>query len=117
MLEAVSARGDRRVGQLLLKAYNMGCKMDSWSEHFNRETWDKAMELTGISPEYYATRERDRDEVLPWDIIDSSITKSFLSSEMDKALQGSVTQDCRLGCVNCGINRRTKCFVKGGELL
>lgn len=115
VLEAIIARGDRRVGCLLMKAYELGCKMDSWSEHFHRELWDQAMEETGILPDYYAFRERDVNEILPWDIIDSSIDKEFLISEWNKAKGEETTHDCRLGCVNCGINKRTKCFVKGGS--
>ena len=115
VLEAIIARGDRRVGKLLARAYELGCKMDSWSEHFHREVWDQAMEETGVKGDFYAFRTRDLSEVLPWDIIDSSIDKSFLISEWEKAQKEETTHDCRLGCVNCGINKRTKCFVKGGS--
>ena len=117
VLEAIIARGDRRVGKLIERAYEKGCKLDSWSEHFDRSKWNEAMEETGISSEEYATRKRSFDEVLPWDIIDSSITKEFLLREINKAYDEVVTPDCRLGCSNCGINQRTKCFVKGGEEL
>lgn len=109
VLEAVIARGDRRVGILLLNAYEKGCKMDSWTEFFNRETWDQAMKDSEIDPLFYADRERSIDEVLPWDIIDSAISKQFLISEYNKSLKELTTQDCRYGCVGCGINRITEC--------
>ena len=115
VLEAVLARGDRRVSKLLLSAYSKGCKMDSWTEHFKRYKWDEAMEETGITPEFYAFRMRERDEHFPWEIIDSGITREFLEKEMDKAIAAQVTCDCRERCNNCGINTRTKCFVRGGS--
>jgi len=73
------------------------------------------MEETGITPEFYAFRMRERDEHFPWEIIDSGITREFLEKEMDKAIAAQVTCDCRERCNNCGINTRTKCFVRGGS--
>ena len=113
VLEGILARGDRRVGSLLLRAYELGCKLDSWSEHFKRELWDQAISETGITAEFYAQRERALDEVLPWDIVDSAITKEFLLSEYDKAVNEITTRDCRKGCVNCGMNKRVKCPLGG----
>lgn len=113
VLEAILARGDRRVGRLISAAYEKGCKLDSWTEYFDRKKWDEAMEETGILPEFYAFRDRSMDEVLPWDIIDSGILKSFLKSEMEKAKAEITTKDCRYGCVGCGINRRTECKLGG----
>ena len=113
VLEGILARGDRRVGSLLLRAYELGCKLDSWSEHFKRELWDQAISETGITAEFYAQRERALDEVLPWDIVDSAITKEFLLSEYDKAVNETTTRDCRKGCVNCGMNKRVKCPLGG----
>ena len=113
VLEAIIARGDRRTGKLLLRAYELGCKMDSWSEYFHRELWDKAIEETGVSPEFYATRERLIDEILPWDIINSGIDSRFLKSEREKALNEKITHDCRYGCVGCGINKYTECKLGG----
>ena len=113
VLEGILARGDRGVGSLLLRAYELGCKLDSWSEHFKRELWDQAISETGITAEFYAQRERALDEVLPWDIVDSAITKEFLLSEYDKAVNETTTRDCRKGCVNCGMNKRVKCPLGG----
>lgn len=110
ILEAVFARGDRKTGQLLLKAYENGCKFDAWSETFNLLGWEKAFKETGISADFYAARERSYDEVMPWDIIDSYILKEFLISENEKSV---ITRDCRLGCVGCGINRKTVCALEG----
>ncbi|MBO4235133.1 MAG: TIGR03960 family B12-binding radical SAM protein, partial [Firmicutes bacterium] len=113
VLEGILARGDRRVGSLVLRAYELGCKLDSWTEHFKRDMWDRAIEETGITPKFYAQRERSLEEVLPWDVIDSAINKDFLMSELDKAVNETTTRDCRKGCVNCGINRRVKCPLGG----
>lgn len=113
VLEAVFARGDRKTGQLLMQAYKNGCVFDSWSEFFNMEGWEKAFEQTGISKEFYATRHRNYDEVMPWDIIDSYISKDFLISENEKSV---ITRDCRSGCVGCGINRKTTCALEGINL-
>lgn len=113
VLEAVFARGDRRTGKLLVQAYKNGCVFDSWSEFFNMEGWEKAFTQTGLSKDFYATRHRTYDEVMPWDIIDSYISKDFLISENEKS---SITRDCRSGCVGCGINRKTTCALEGINL-
>ena len=113
VLEAVFARGDRKTGKLLVQAYKNGCVFDSWSEFFNMEGWEKAFAQTGISKEFYATRHRNYDEVMPWDIIDSYISKDFLVSENEKSV---ITRDCRSGCVGCGINRKTTCALEGINL-
>lgn len=111
--EAVFARGDRRLGRLLMEAHRQGCRLDGWSEHFDGEKWRRAVEASGIDISFYTTRQRDFDEVLPWDVIDSSVSKEFLRREADKALEGVVTRDCRWGCAGCGINRRTECRQGG----
>lgn len=110
VLEAVFARGDRRCGKLLKQAYENGCTFDAWSESFHMDLWDKAFEQTGISPDFYTSRKRSYDEVLPWDIIDSYILKDYLISENEKI---EVTRDCREGCTGCGINRKTVCKLEG----
>lgn len=109
-MEAVFARGDRRVGKVLARAFELGCKFDGWSEHFNGELWSRAFEETGIDPAFYTQRKRDYDEILPWDRIDSFITKEFLMRENEKALQGMTTCDCRQGCAGCGMNRQAECM-------
>ena len=75
ILESVFARGDRKVGRLLLEAYNLGCRFDGWSEHFRADLWDKAFENTGTDRDFYTVRKREYDEVFPWDIIDCGITR------------------------------------------
>ncbi len=110
VLEAVFARGDRRLGDLLVSAYKNGCKFDAWNEFFNITKWEKAFVDTGIDTDFYATRKRSYNEVLPWDIIDSFISKDFLISESQKT---TITKDCREGCVGCGINEHTVCRLAG----
>ena len=114
-LEAVFARGDRKICAVLEKAFRLGCKFDGWSEHFNSELWRKAFEETGIDMDFYNYRERSYDEILPWDIVNPLIDREFLKSENEKAKNGCVTEDCRKGCRGCGINKYTECF-KGAEL-
>lgn len=113
VLEAVIARGDRRTGALIKRAYEKGCKRDSWSEYFDREKWDEAMRDTGILPDFYCFRKREREEIMPWDIIDSGISKAFLINEWNKAQLEETTWDCRYGCTGCGINRYTQCKLGG----
>lgn len=112
-LEAVFARGDRRVGDALIKAVQLGCKFDGWREHFNYERWIKAFQETGLDPDFYASRERSYNEILPWDLIDSGISKNFLIRENDKATEGVQSPDCRRECIGCGINQKVKCTREG----
>lgn len=112
-LEAVFARGDRRLSGLLAAAHKNGCRLDGWSEHFSLEKWRKSIEESGTDIDFYTTRSRSFDEVLPWDIIDSSVLKGFLISEAEKAQNAETTADCRYGCAGCGINRRTECRSGG----
>lgn len=104
-LEAVIARGDRRVSKVIVQAWKNGCKFDGWSEHFNFEKWMNAFEETGIDPHFYANRTRDYEEVLPWDFIDIGVDKQYLIDENEKSKTESLTHDCRDGCTNCGINK------------
>lgn len=113
MLEAVFARGDRRTGKLLLRAHELGCKFDAWAETFKYELWQQAFADTGISADFYAHRQRSYDEFLPWEIIDSGISKEFLQRENEKSARGETTKDCRRGCAGCGINRYTTCPMGG----
>ena len=116
-LEAVFARGDRRTGYFLEEAWRNGCGFDSWSEQFNGVGWEMAKEAFeekfGYSTEFYRTRVRPFDEVLPWDHIDCGVTKEFLRKEMEKAAKAVTTPDCRQGCQNCGINTKTHCPLGG----
>ncbi len=111
--EAVFARGDRRTGKLLYEAFKAGCKLDGWTEHFNAEGWETAFVKSGIDPAFYTSRKREFDEILPWDIIDSGISKKFLISEAKKAYDEKTTADCRHGCTGCGMNTKVVCPMAG----
>ncbi|WP_312091222.1 TIGR03960 family B12-binding radical SAM protein [Aminipila sp.] len=113
VLEAVFARGDRRVSKVLVRAFELGCKFDGWTEHFKYDAWMKAFEETGIDKCFYTTRERSYDEILPWDMIDCGVTKEFLMKENERAKKEETTQDCRTGCVGCGMNKNVKCEMEG----
>ncbi|MDO5414962.1 MAG: TIGR03960 family B12-binding radical SAM protein [Bacillota bacterium] len=115
VLEAVFARGDRRVGKALERAHQLGCKFDGWTEYYNDELWQQAFAETNTDIAFYNYRERSYDEVLPWDIIDPLVTREFLMRENEKAKAAKTTADCRQGCAGCGINKHTECF-KGAEL-
>ncbi len=103
MIEGVLARGDRRLSSVILEAYRRGAIFDSWKEHFKFHVWMDAFKDLGIDPEYYIYRERNKDEPLPWDIIDSGVTKEFLWSEFEKSRSDQLTEDCRVSaCAGCG---------------
>ena len=104
LMEAVIARGDRKIGKVIYDAYKAGAKFDGWSEHFSLERWQEAMEKNDLSIAFYANRERSYEEVFPWDHIDVGVTKKFLIRENDKAKADTVTLDCRHKCNACGIN-------------
>lgn len=109
-LEAVFARGDRRLGPVILEAWKNGCKLDSWDEEFKFDTWMEAFKTCGVDPEWYANRRRDYDEVLPWDHLDYGITKEFLMRESEKAKRSETTSHCRIQCAACGASA-----LNGGE--
>ena len=104
-LEACFARGDRRMGKVLLRAFEKGCMLDGWSELFKYDAWREAFEETGVDPAFYAFRRREKDEILPWDHIDCGVTKEFLWREKEKADKAATTKDCRQGCNGCGLQR------------
>ena len=107
-LEAVTARGDRRLGPVLEEAAKNGAKMDGWDEYFNYQIWLDAFEKCGIDPNFYTIRGYGEDEILPWDPIDVGVTKKFLLCERKRAYEEKVTQDCRHGCSGCGANALLK---------
>lgn len=109
-LEAIFARGDRKVCRLLEHAYHLGCKFDGWTEYFKPQLWEQAFAETETDLDFYAYRERDYEEILPWDIIDPLISREFLIRENEKAKAAQVTPDCRRECAGCGINRYATCF-------
>ena len=102
-MEAVLARGDRRIGKLLLRAYENGQIFDGWSEFFRYDVWVKSMEEADIDGDFYANRLRDFDEVLPWDFIDIGVKKAYLKREYEKSMKALTTPDCRRKCNGCGI--------------
>ena len=101
-LEAVMARGDRRVGPVLEAALERGARLDGWDEFFNYSAWMDAFKSCGIDPDYYTVRGYGESEVLPWDTIDVGVRKEFLLREKHRAYEEKVTQDCRNGCSGCG---------------
>jgi len=109
LLEAVFARGDRRLGKVLLKAHEMGLRFDGWDECFDYEKWMEAFKLCEIEPEFYSSRKREYDEILPWDHIDFGISKSFLIKENKAAHAKTTTKNCREECAACG----AACFGEG----
>lgn len=103
-LEAVFARGDRRLSKAILAAHEKGMKFDSWEEFFDYDGWMKVFEECGINPDFYATREFGEDEVLPWDIIDCGVTKEFLLRERHNAHISKTNRNCAEQCTGCGAN-------------
>ena len=105
VLEGVLARGDRRLSAVIQKVYEKGCFYDAWSEYFKNDVWLEAMEECGLDAAFYAGRERDIEEILPWDFIDAGVTKEFLKREWAKAQQGIISENCKLKCQGCGAAR------------
>ena len=103
-IEAVLARGDRRLGKLLETVWRKGGRLDSWSEYFSFERWMEAFAETGIDPDFYALRERPKDEILPWSMIDIGVHPEYLWREREQAYRLVITPDCRVQCMGCGAN-------------
>lgn len=117
-MESLFARGDRRLSEVLIKAFEKGAKFDGWSEYFNFEIWQEALKECGVDGDFYAYRDRSYDEILPWDFIDIGVNKNYLIDENEKAKKAELTQNCREGCTGCGINvnfKEGECF-KGAIL-
>ena len=112
MLEAILAKGDRRLCKAVYAAWKNGCKFDSWDEYFKYDKWLEAFEECGIDPSFYANRRFDYDEILPWDHLDYYISKEFFIRENKTAHQAVTTPNCRQKCSGCGVTARTggKCF-------
>jgi len=104
VLEGVFARGDRKLSKVLIKAYELGCKFDGWQEFFDYKLWLQAFEEVGVDPDFYTTRLRSYDEILPWDIISPGVSKKYLELENERSLKAENTVDCREGCTGCGVN-------------
>jgi len=112
-IEAVLARGDRRLGNVLETVWHKGGHLDAWEEDFSLERWLEAFDECGIDPASYAYRRREKDEIMPWDMISSGVTKEYLWREHENAVAGVTTPDCRTRCNGCGANKLVggKCDV------
>ena len=110
-LEAVFARGDRRLGAVIEEAAKNGAKLDGWDEYFNYGIWFDAFQKCGVDPDFYTVRGYGEEEILPWDTIDVGVNKKFLLRERKRAYEARVTPDCRQGCAGCGAN----CLLKEVE--
>ena len=110
-LEAVFARGDRRLGTVIETAMRNGARLDGWDEYFNYAKWYDAFRTCGIDEDFYTTRGYGEEEILPWDTINVGVSKKFLSLERKRAYAETVTPDCRHGCAGCGAN----CLLKEVE--
>ena len=109
-VEAVFARGDRRLGDALEQAWRDGCKFDGWNEYFSLEKWINAVKSAGLDPDFYALRERDDDEILPWEHLSVSVRKKHMLGERNEAYKSIITPDCRVQCTGCGAD----CLLEGG---
>ena len=107
-LEAVFARGDRRLGPVIETAVKSGARLDGWDEYFNYAKWYAAFRECGVGEDFYTTRGYGEEEILPWDTIDVGISKKFLKLERKRAYEGKITPDCRHGCAGCGASNLLK---------
>ena len=105
VMEGIFARGDRRLNQVILRAYQKGCMYDAWSEYYHNDVWLKTFEECGVDPDFYTIRQRDETEIFPWDFIDCGVTRQFFLREWHKAQQAVVTPNCRMACQGCGAGR------------
>ena len=103
-LEAVLARGDRRIAPVLERAVELGVKLDGWDEYFDYSKWLQAFADCGVDLDFYTTRPRSTDEILPWDSISVGVRKDYLASEREQAYRSRITPDCRTRCTGCGAN-------------
>lgn len=112
-LEAAFARGDRRLAEVLISAYENGARLDSWDEHFNKEAWEKAFCDSRLSVEQFANRRIGTDEALPWEHMDALVSMDYLKREYAKAMDAVITRDCRKGCNGCFGMRSNEICGKG----
>ena len=112
-IESVLARGDRRLGNVLEAVWRKGGHLDAWEEYFSLDRWREAFEECGVDPAFYAYRRREKDEIMPWDMISSGVTRHYLWREYENAVAGVTTPDCRTHCNGCGANQLVggKCDV------
>lgn len=105
VLEAVLAKGDRRLCNVIYDAWNSGCKFDSWDEHYRYDLWKRALEKNGLDTDFYACRKREYDELFPWDHLDYYVSKEFLVRENKTAHNAVTTPNCRDKCSGCGVSK------------
>lgn len=103
LLEAALSRGDRRLGRIIYRAWQLGARFDAWNEVLDMGLWERAFAEVSLDPDFYARRERPLDEMLPWAHIDTGVRLEFLASECESSLKGETMPDCRVRCLNCGI--------------
>jgi radical SAM family uncharacterized protein/radical SAM-linked protein len=111
-LEGIFSRGDRRLALALIEAWRLGARFDAWRDHFNMDIWKEAFRKSMLDPEFYLYRSRSFKDVLPWDHIQSGVTKDYLKTENIRAREGKVTPDCRNGCLQCGVCDQKKIELK-----
>lgn len=103
LLEAWLSRGDRRMAEVIYRAWQSGAKFDAWNEHFRYDLWQQAFQAAGLDPAFYTHRPRPLDEIFPWDHISAAVRKKFLAEDYLWSLRGQTRQDCRQRCFACGI--------------
>ncbi len=104
-LEGLFARGDRRLAKVIEDAYRQGCIFDAWTDYFREEIWEQVLKKNHVSRDFYNYREREKDEIFPWDFIDIGVTKEFLWREYENSRREQVTPNCRQKCSGCGAMR------------
>ena len=117
VMEALFARGDRKLSAVILEAYKRGCIFDAWTEQFHFDIWQQVLSEMNVDLEFYNYRERSMDEILPWDFIDTGVSRAFLMREWERAKAGIVTPNCREQCSGCGVRKfgGGVCFEGNGE--
>ena len=113
VMESVFARGDRRLCDVLVKAFENGAKFDGWGKYFKYDVWLDALKECNLDVDFYAYRERQYDEILPWDFIDIGVNRRYLEIENEKAKKVQLTKNCREGCTGCGVDvnfKEGECF-------
>lgn len=101
-LEGIFARGDRKLSDVIEKAYKKGCIFDAWTDYFHPDVWNELLDELSVDRDFYNYRERNEDEIFPWDFIDIGVSKQFLRREYENAKQGKVTPNCKQKCSGCG---------------
>lgn len=111
ILEAVLARGDRRLGKVIYDAWKSGCNLDGWGEFFKYDKWQEAFDKNDIDPMFYANRKREFSEISPWSMIDMLVSKQFLIRENMNAHNSVTTESCRENCSGCGVSKTMRCGI------